>query len=28
MALTKATNRMINGAVINVLDYGAAQVEE
>ena len=23
MALTKATNRMINGAVINVLDYGA-----
>lgn len=23
MALTKATNRMINGAVVNVLDYGA-----
>ena len=23
MALTKATNRMISGAVINVLDYGA-----
>lgn len=23
MALTKATNRMINGAIINVLDYGA-----